>query len=170
VWPVVTAVVFMFRSGGVAFQEVGVALSGKNGEHEREVRNTAGWLGAFSSLALALVAFTPLETFWLQRASGLSQHLAAFAVWPLRLLLLYPALDYLLSVQRARWIVVHRTGVITVATAIEAGGLVLVLLVTVGAMNLVGAVGGALAMIAGRLAANGYLFLRARTSPAWQAQ
>jgi hypothetical protein len=162
IWPVVNSMVFLFRSGGLAFQEVGIALSGSHREQDREVRRTAGWLGLLASLALAVVALTPLEAIWFERVSGLSHGLAAFAVWPARLLILLPALEYLLSIQRARWILAHRTGVITVATAVEAGGLAAALFVTVGALDLVGAVGGAIAMIVGRLAANAFLMLRSR--------
>jgi hypothetical protein len=161
VWPVVQATVFIFRSGGIAFQEVGIALRGKEGEHAGEVRRTATMLAILSSLALALVAFTPLEVLWLQRATGLTPRLASFAVWPIRLLVLYPALDFLLSVQRSRWIVNRRTGVVTIATALEGAGLALVLWAGVGPMNLVGATAGAIAMLAGRVGANGYLVVRA---------
>lgn len=166
VWPVVNSMVFLFRSGGVAFQEVGIALSASGKEHERVVNRTAGWLGVFASLALALVALTPLESVWFERLSGLTPHLAGFALWPVRVLILLPALEYLLSMQRARWIVSHRTGVVTVATAIEAAGLAIALFFTVGVLDLVGAVGGAIAMVVGRLAANGYLFVRLRVDPA----
>ena len=160
IWPVVQATVFIFRSGGIAFQEVGIALNGKEEEHAPEVRRTAALLGALSSLALALVAFTPLEVIWLQRVSGLEGSLASFATWPIRFLVLLPALDFLLSVQRARWIVNRRTGVVTVATALEGAGLALALWATVGPLNLVGATAGAIAMLVGRLTANGYLFVR----------
>ena len=159
VWPVVQATVFIFRSGGVAFQEVGIALT-----DTREVRRTAAFLGALSSLALALLAFTPLETIWLQRVCGLTPDLASFATWPIRLLVLVPALDFLLSVQRARWIINRQTSVVTMATAIEGAGLAVALWATVGPLNYVGAVGGAIAMIVGRIAANGYLSLSARGS------
>ncbi|MHB0971329.1 MAG: hypothetical protein ACYC7A_11315 [Thermoanaerobaculia bacterium] len=164
VWPVVNSLVFVFRSGGVAFQEVGIALAGSHGEHAHETRRTAGWLAIGSSLAFAVVALTPLESIWFEGISGLSDHLALFATWPVRVLIFLPALEYVLSVQRARWILAHRTGVITVATAIEAGGLAVALLVTIGGLNLVGAVGGAIAMLVGRLAANGYLFVKSRQS------
>jgi progressive ankylosis protein len=160
VWPVVQATAFVFRSGGVAFQEVGIALTGKSGEHADPVRRTAMLLGALSSLALALVAFTPLEAVWFQRVSGLSDRLASFALWPIRILVLLPALDYLLSVQRSSWIIAHRTGVVTVATAVEGLSLALALYLCVGPLSMVGAAGGAIAMIAGRLAANGFLFAR----------
>jgi hypothetical protein len=157
VWPVVNSLAFMFRSGGVAFQEVGIALPA-----EPAVRRAASLLGAASTLGLALVAFTPLETLWFVGVSGLSPALAACAVWPVRVLALLPALEYLLSFQRARWIVAHRTRVVTIATAIEAAGLAAALYFTIFTLDLVGATGGAIAMIVGRLAANGYLFTIAR--------
>ena len=157
VWPVVIATVFLFRSGGIAFQEVGIALTGSGGERAGVVRRTGLTLGGAFSLALAVLAFTPLESVWLRRFSGLSPELAAFAVWPLRVLVLQPALDYLLSVQRTRWILARRTGVITVATAVEAGTLGAALFVMVGALDMPGALAGAVATIAGRLAANAFL-------------
>ncbi|MGZ5473211.1 MAG: hypothetical protein ACXW31_06060, partial [Thermoanaerobaculia bacterium] len=55
------------------------------------------------------------------------------------------------------WIVARRTRVVTIATAIEGAGLALLLFATIGPLSMVGAAGGAIAMIAGRLAANGYL-------------
>ena len=153
IWPVVNSMIFLFRSGGVAFQEVGIAL-----DNDRAVGRTALLLGGLASLALALVALTPLESFWFEGFSGLSHDLATFAVWPVRILILFPLLEYVLSLQRARWILEHRTGVVTIATAIEAGTLAIALLVTLGAFNMIGAVGGAVAMLAGRVAASGYLW------------
>lgn len=152
VWPVVNAMAFLFRSGGVAFQEVGIAL-----DSDREVGRTALLLGSLASLAFALVAFTPLEHVWLERLSGLSPELATFALWPVRLLILFPLLEYVVSFQRARWIVEHRTAVITIATAIETVALAATLFVTLGVLNWVGAIGGAVAMIVGRLASSVYL-------------
>ncbi|MGZ5444699.1 MAG: hypothetical protein ACXW5U_15475 [Thermoanaerobaculia bacterium] len=152
VWPVVQGTAFIFRSGGIAFQEVGIALRG------REVARTGIILGGLASLSLALLAFTPLEAVWFRRVSGLSEHLASFALLPIRILVLLPLLDFVLSVQRADWIVARRTRVVTIATAIEGAGLALLLFATIGQLSMVGATGGAIAMIAGRLAANGYLF------------
>ncbi|HEU5163466.1 MAG TPA: hypothetical protein VFV54_10000, partial [Thermoanaerobaculia bacterium] len=164
VWPVIGATAFLFRSGGVAFQEVGIALTGARRENARLVRATGGWLGLAASLALAALALTPLHEVWFQRISGLTPHLAEFAVWPVRILILLPLLEYVLAMQRARWILTHRTGVITVATAIEAAGTAIALVLTIGRLDLVGAVGGAIAMMAGRLAANAYLFVASRGS------
>lgn len=153
VWPVVQSTVFIFRSGGVAFQEVGIALA-----NTREVRRTGVLLGVLFSGGLALVAFTPLETIWLQSVSGLSAELASFAAWPIRILVLLPALDFFLSVQRADWIINRRTSVVTIATAIEGVGLAAALYATVGPMHMIGAAGGAVALMVGRLAANAFLF------------
>jgi hypothetical protein len=157
VWPVVNSMLFLFRSGGVAFQEVGIALG-----HNRETGRTATLLGALASFALALVALTPLEIVWFERLSGLPHNLATFAVWPVRILVLFPALEYLLSFQRARWIIEHRTHVVSTATAIEAAVLAATLFVTLGGFHLIGAVGGAVAMLAGRVAASGYLYVCAK--------
>jgi len=160
VWPVVSSMIFLFRSGGVAFQEVGIAL-----DSDREVGRTALLLGAVASAALALVALTPLELFWFERLSGLSHDLARFAVWPARILILYPALEYIASFQRARPILEHRTGVVTVATAIEATVLAATLFLGIRVLGMIGATAGAMAMLAGRLGANAYLFSR-RSGPA----
>jgi hypothetical protein len=157
IWPVISSMLFLFRSGGIAFQEVGIALSGPNHEHAPEIRRTALSLGTLATLALALVAFTPLELFWFRKLSGLSEHLASYAIWPVRILFLYPLLDYIGSLQRARHIVDHRTHFVTIATGVEAGVLAVALLVGVGPLHLVGATAGAWALLLGRLAANGYL-------------
>ena len=152
VWPVVSSMIFLFRSGGVAFQEVGIAL-----DRDPAVGRTAWLLGGLASLALALVAFTPLEHFWFARLSGLSRELATFALWPVRILVLLPLLEYVVSYQRARWIVGHRTAVVTIATAIETVTLAAALFVALGVFDMVGAVGGAAAMVIGRVASSLYL-------------
>jgi hypothetical protein len=161
VWPVIQSTSFIFRSGGIAFQEVGIVFSGRDEATRASLRKAAVLLGIGSSLALALIAFTPLEHLWFQRVTGLSGRLADFATWPIRILVLLPALDFLLSLQRSRWIAERRSGVVTVATALEGTGLALSLVFTIGTFNLVGATAGALAMVAGRLSANGYLRWRA---------
>jgi hypothetical protein len=162
VWPVVNSTVFLFRSAGVAFQEVAIALGGGAADNARQVRRTGLWLGAFASLALVILAFTPLEAFWFQRVSGLPPDLSAFSAWPLRILALLPALEFVLSIQRARWIVLRETVIVTVATAVEGAGLVAALLFAIGVLDVPGAVAGALAMLLGRIMANLFLYVRER--------
>lgn len=165
VWPVVQATSFIFRSGGIAFQEVGIVLGSHDAVTRENLRKTALLLGGLSSLALALIAFTPLEHLWFQQVTGLTPRLADYAVWPIRILVMLPALDFLLSLQRSKWISARRPGVVTIATTLEGTGLALTLVSTVGGLNMTGAVAGAIAMIAGRLSANGYLWWRGSADP-----
>jgi hypothetical protein len=161
-WPVVISLVFLFRSGGLGYQEASVALIGKGEGHAPEVTRVGTWLGIAFSTGLAFLALTPLETIWLERVSGLTPELASFAVWPVRIMILLPGLEYVLAVQRARLILEHRTRLITLATAIETGGLATALLLAIGAFGMVGAIAGAIATMVGRLAANLFLFARLR--------
>jgi len=162
VLPVVQSLVFLFRSGGVAFQEVGVALSGRRHEHEPEVGRASLLLAAAATAALAIMLFTPLEEVWLRQVSGLTPELAGFALTPARLLLLLPAMEYWLSFQRSRFILNGQTRVITLATACEVGGIALVLYVCIAQFGMVGAVAASIAQILGRLAANLFLLAAAR--------
>lgn len=161
-WPVVAAFVFLFRSGGVAFQEVGVALSGENGERVVEVRRAASRLGAGASLVLALVAVSGLLTLWYRSVVGLGPDLIPFAVLPTRLLVLLPALEYVLSFQRSRWVLARQTRPVTVATAIEGASLVLCMGVLVLGANVTGTVAAAVSLTLGRLAACGFLLALGR--------
>ncbi len=154
VLPVVTGLVFIFRSGAIAYQEVAVALAGGDLQRERRIARVAFELAAISALALAGVLFTPLGRVWFTRVSGLSADLAEFALWPARVLALVPALDYLLSVQRALLVLGRRTRVITAGTAVEATAIVVVLGVGIGALDLVGAMAAAAAILIGRLSGN----------------
>jgi hypothetical protein len=158
VLPVVQSLVFLFRSGGVAYQEVGVALSGRHHQHEREVGRASLLLASAATVALAVMLFTPLAGVWLRGLSGLSPGLSAFALGPARLLVLLPAMEYWLSVQRSRFILNGQTRIITVATAIEVGGIALVLYVCISRFDMIGAVAGSVAQMIGRFAANLFLF------------
>ena len=166
VLPVVQSLVFLFRSGGVAFQEVGVALIGRSGEHRREVAHALRLLAWGASIVLAGVLFTPLAHVWFQRVSGLPSDLADFALLPARILVLLPAMEYWLSYQRSRFILSGQTRVITAATALEVGGIALVLAACIGWLGMIGAVAGSLAQISGRLASNLFLFTASRSTRA----
>jgi progressive ankylosis protein len=151
--------VFLFRSGGIAYQEVGVALVGRRGEHANEVGRGALILATGATAALAVMLFTPIANAWLHGVSGLPPDLARFALTPARILLLLPAMEYWLSFQRSRFILGGKTRIVTVATAIEVGGIAAVMFVCVGWLGMVGVVGATIAQTTGRLASN--LFLAA---------
>lgn len=163
-WPVVSAFVFLFRSGGVAYQEVSVALSGEKGGHVREVRRVATALGAGASVLLGAVAFSPLLTLWYGRVVGLGPELLPFALLPTRVLVLLPALEYALSYLRSRWVLARQTRPITAATALEGAVLLLLMSLFVLGGRLPGTIAAALALVLGRLASCGLLFGLGRTA------
>jgi hypothetical protein len=157
VWPVVTALVFAFRSPGFAYQEVGIALLGDDRRHASALGRFAAILAAVTAGALAVVAFSPLAPAWFGVVSGLPAELTRFGLAPLRILCLMPALEVLLSFQRALLVHARRTAMITWATAVEVTGIVAVMALGVEAFDLVGAVAGAAGVLAGRVAANAFL-------------
>ena len=154
VLPVVNSLVFVFRSLGLAYQEVGIALMGKHGEGYDALRRFAWILGLAVATGLGLIAWTPLGRFWFESISGLSPELAGFALVPSRILVLVPGLAVILSFQRAVLVHAKRTMPVTVATMIEVGGIVAVLVLGVFVFDAVGVVAAATALLSGRRAAN----------------
>jgi len=157
VLPVVNSLVFIFRSMGLSFQEVGIALLGEKDENLTALKKFALRLGMFASGSLMLVAFTPLSLLWFEKVSGLGPELASFSLWPTRILVLLPALTVLLSFFRAYLVRHHATKPITMATGIEVGVIICVLLVTIHGFNFIGIIAAAMAMILGRSLADVYL-------------
>lgn len=157
VLPVVNSLVFVFRSLGLAYQEVGIALIGDRSEGYRELRRFAYTLGLATTAGLAAIAWTPLGRIWFEAISGLTPELAGFALTPTRILVLIPGLAVLLSFQRAVLVKDRRTVPVTAATVIEVSGIVAVLVVGIFALDAVGVVAAAAALLVGRLGANLYL-------------
>ncbi len=157
VLPVVMSLAFLFRSGAIAYQEVSIALLGDRREHFAPLAAFARKLGGLLMLGLAVVAFTPLGTIWFQGVSGLSAELGRLAVLPARILVLMPALEVLLSLERGLLVHAHRTRLITWGTIVEVATIVVVLLIGVGGFDLVGVVAAATGLILGRVASTGFL-------------
>ena len=157
VFPVVHSLSFFFRSMGLAFQDVAIALMGERLENVRELRRFALTLGGATSLGIALVGFTPLSHVWFVRISGLTPELTAFALIPTRLLVPLPFLSVILSLQRAILVQGRRTKHITVASAVELAAVALVFVSLGWGLNLVGATAAFAAFLGGRLASNAYL-------------
>jgi hypothetical protein len=159
VFPVVTSLVFIFRSMGLSYQEVGIALMGAKNEYFKQLRNFAVFLGSSVVLILALIAFTPLAAIWYQQVSGLSFSLTQFSILPTQILVIMPALTVLLAFQRSVLVNNSNTKPITFATAIEVTIIVLVLFIGIRVFDMVGIVTAAFAIITGRVLANSYLFI-----------
>lgn len=157
VLPVIYSLVFIFRSIGLSFQEVGIALLGKRNQNFVPLRNFALGLGFVLVGLLSIITFTPFSDIWFHKISGLTSELTNFAVFPAQLATLLPGLTVLISLQRSLLINIKKTTPITIATSIEVIGIFIILVITIAALNLIGAVAAAAALVTGRLFANGYL-------------
>lgn len=163
-WPVIHSFVFFFRSGGSAFQEVGVALGGENNPLAPAVSRAALVLAAGATVLMATVVFSPLATWWFIRLLGLRPELLPFILMPARVLIFLPAMEYLLSFQRSRWILTGRTRVVTAATVLEVGSLTAIMALLAPGLGLPGTLAAALSLTLGRSAACAFLVRAGRTA------
>ncbi len=158
VLPVITSFVFIFRSIGLSFQEVGIALMGNNKEGYKPLRNYALMLGTIVVSILGVIAFTPLSEVWFHNVSGLSVRLSEFARLPLIILAIMPGLSVLLSFQTAVLVWAHNTKPITFSTITEFSGIIITMFIAIRFFDTVGVIAATLAFIIGRIGANIYLF------------
>jgi hypothetical protein len=162
VWPVVNNQVFLASSFGFSFLEAVIALLKEPG-YGRALGRFSLMLAALSAGMVALIAYTPLVTWWLQEIAGLDSELTQFAIPALRLSVLVPALTVALSWWRGLIVRSQATGALGEATLISLVVLaVLVWLITV-AGNLAGASMAALAITVARLVETVWLGYRARS-------
>ncbi|MFZ0390876.1 MAG: hypothetical protein WAN36_10500 [Calditrichia bacterium] len=158
VLPVVNSLVFIFRSMGLSYQEVGIALLGDRNENLKEIRNFAAILGSAAVAVLTLLVFTPLSNWWFETVSGLGSELSRFAELPAQIMAVMPGLSVLLSYQRAFLVNNRYTRPVTHATAIEVAGIIMILFISIHFLNMIGAVAATIAFVLGRLGANVFLF------------
>jgi hypothetical protein len=157
VFPVLNSLTFIFRSMGLSFQEVAIALLGEQSQNYPRLRNFAMTLGLASTFGLGLIAFTPLSFFWFHSVSGLSLELSDFARLPVQILTPLAFLSVLLSFQRSILVNGRTTKPITWTSIIEVAGIAVVLFVTIKLLGMVGVVAAAIAILLGRVAGNLYL-------------
>ncbi|MCZ7602812.1 MAG: hypothetical protein M5R37_08090 [Melioribacteraceae bacterium] len=159
VLPVLNGFVFIFRGIGLSFQEVGIALldTKKKLHNYKKLRNFAALGGTIVVLTLAIVAFTPLSTFWFEGVAGLTIDLSEFSIPPLMIMAIMPGLTFLISFQRSVLVSSKKTKPITIATITEVSSILLILLVTIKWLDWVGVIAATSAFVLGRLAANIYL-------------
>ncbi|MEK6552623.1 MAG: hypothetical protein AABZ54_04145, partial [Bacteroidota bacterium] len=134
VLPVLNSLVFFFRSFGLSFQEVGIALMGRQSAYYK-LRNFAIGLSIAVVLGLGIISFTPLSMIWFQHVAGLSLQLAGFSILPLMLYTLFPATTVWINFQRSLLVYSRKTKPITYATIIEVFGIALTLIITIRFLN-----------------------------------
>jgi hypothetical protein len=92
VWPVVSGLIFMLRSMGVAYNEVVVALL-EEPQSTQSLRRFSVLLAAGTTLILLAITATPLSGIWFERVSGLEPALAGMAILGMWIALPMPALS-----------------------------------------------------------------------------
>ncbi len=154
--PVINALIFIFRSVGLSFLEVSLALLGNRNENYRILRNFATVIGGTLFTLLTVIAFTPLANIWFEKVSGLSAELTGFALLPLRIGIALPAMSTLLSFQRSILVNSKKTRTVSLATGMEVLVILLVLSLGIFHFNMIGAVAAYAALVIGRATSNSY--------------
>ncbi len=157
VLPVIHGLTFIFRSLGLSYLEVVIALIGRHREHYPMIRNFALALALGAAAGLGLIAFTPLAVVWFRDISGLSDELTEFALTPTRILAVLPAFSVLLACQRGLLVHARRSASATWATLIELIGIATVLTVGIHWLDFIGAVAAAVAIVSARVASTMWL-------------
>jgi len=172
VLPVIIGLAFVFRTAGMAMQEVVIALVGDGGENRRVLWRFTLRVGVASTAAIAAVLYTPLATVWYRTVSGLAPDLAAFTLLPGGLLVLLPFLESVLAYERAVLVKSHRTSRISIAVAVQLAVTAAVFTLMILALRIVGAIAVGPALTAGYIAGVAVLVLTrdGRSSPDWPVQ
>ena len=151
VLPVIHGLTFIFRAVGLSYLEVVIALLGPRREHFARLRNFACLLALAATAGLSAIALTPLANVWFHTVSGLTPELTRFALLPLGILAVFPALSVALHLQRGVLVHAHHTRPTARATALEVTTVAGTLAVTIHAFDLAGAVAASTALLAGRI-------------------
>ncbi len=92
VWPVLGGLTFMFRSVGIAVQEVVVTFADRP-QFLRPIQKFVWLVGLGASATLLVIAVTPLSTLWFESVAALSPELSALASSALWMAIILPALS-----------------------------------------------------------------------------
>ena len=157
VLPVIQGLSFVFRSVGLSYLEVVIALLGPERQNLAKIRNCAFVLGIGATAGLSLIAFTPLAQVWFRDISGLNETLAQFAGVPIQILAILPALSVLLAFERGLLVHARRNAAITWATLVELVILTVVIGVAINVLDMVGAVAATTAILVGRIASTAWM-------------
>ena len=161
-WSVASGLIFIFRSLGVAFNEVVVALLDEPRSSPALWRFTV-WLAGISTLLLMLITVTPLADLWFVRVSALPPHLAELARRSLWLALPLPALSVVQSWYQGAILHSRRTRGITESVAVYMAASVIVLGGGVWMNNITGLYVGMAAFTISVLVQTAWLWLRSRS-------
>ena len=125
-WPLVVGLMFMIRAGGMALQEITIAVL-EDEANFVPIRRFSWTIVTGTFILTALVAFTPLSSFYLYTLQNASAEVATIAQEGYALFLIMPALVVLVAWMRG--ILIHRrqTPVINAGMAINLVTMLIVL-------------------------------------------
>ncbi len=161
--PVIHGLTFIFRSIGLSYLEVTIALLGRQRQHFEKLRNFSYGLAIISTAGLSAIAFTPLSVIWFHDISGLSMSLTIFATLPIQILACFPVMSVALHFMRAVLVHARRTQTITWATVAELVIVTGVLTLTINRLDMIGAVAASIALLVGRVVGVAWLVWPTRT-------
>ncbi|MBK8974360.1 MAG: hypothetical protein IPM29_00380 [Planctomycetes bacterium] len=118
-WPVVYGLVFVFRSLGLAYNEVVVAMSARP-DAERALGVFAQRLAIAATAALAVFAVPAIGYAWYRGVAGLDPELARFATVAVAIALPMPFYSVLQNLYQGRLVHARRTAPITRAVVVYA--------------------------------------------------
>lgn len=154
--PVINSLVFIFRSVGLSYQEVALALL-RTYDDYKILKRFAYALATSSVALLAMISLTPLSEIWLINVSGLATEIARLGYLPLMIYTIFPSLTVLIGFQRSILMYGKRTTPISTATIIEVGLMCLMLLWAINFTEWVGVTAAVIGYTLGRIGANIYL-------------
>jgi len=150
VLPVIGALMFIFRSFGLSYQEAVIALVGDRFEKFLPLRDFALLLLSAVFCSFGLVVFTDVVRIWYHDICGLPPDLAHFALAPTKILIVLPVLEVVMSFQRGLMVAGLTTKPVTLGALVEIVAIVLILNLAIHSFNMVGALAAALALVTGR--------------------
>lgn len=157
VYPVVGALVFIFRSMGISYQEVVIALLDPNFRTYQPLLRFCIGIALIAVVLLFIISFTPLGIFWYAIISGLPEDLTHYAIQATKILAVIPGLTAWLAFQRGVLITKGDTGAVSAATVIELLLVGATMWFLIAQYGLIGIYAAAAALVLGRLGANAYL-------------
>ena len=161
VWPVLSALLFLLQSLGLAYNEVVVAMVGRPGARKALWRFT--WiLTVVVTVGLLLISLTPLSALWFGDVTGLTPELTSMAVAALVIGLPIPGTRVLQSWYQGLLVSARRTAGITEAVLVF--GLVCAGTLLVGVLlgDVAGVYMAVIAFALGRVTQTLWLVYRAR--------
>ena len=170
VLPVISSLIFVFRSFGFSYQEVGIAFLNQNTGSYPTVYRVGLRISLFTTIAMMLTAFTPLLGILFTHVYAISPKLAAMATLPTQLLVVVPITAASYSLHRAVMIAAHRTVHVSVSMLIEVGSMAAIMLLFIAWQAFDGAFASGVAIASGILLSTAYaLTVSKRIRNGWQA-